>query len=187
MKSLTPLVAVPTALAIAAAACAAWFGYSWYSASHSSSLADARARDLVLQSGEQAVLNLNTLNYHQATQGLQLWLQSSAGSLHSGLAGNLTAEEEAIEETGRSTTARVLDGAVTALNTSAGTASIMVALDVYVTQAKGSSYTLSQSEIGQMQLTSSGWKLTALGDAPEPSTTSPTPTPSPTPSPTRSR
>jgi Mce-associated membrane protein len=193
MKSLNPLLAVSATLAIAAAACAAWFGYSWYSASHSSSLATARTRDLVLQSGEQAVINLNTLNYKQATQGLQLWLNSSTGGLHTGLASDLTAEEEAIEETERSTTARVLDGAVTALNSSAGTASIMVALDVSVTPAKGSPYTLSESELGQMERTPSGWKLSSLGDAPEPSssTSSPAPTAPPTvppsPTPTRSR
>jgi Mce-associated membrane protein len=61
-----PLIAA-SVLAVAAAACAGWFGWSWYSAAHSPAAATARARDVALQDAEQAVLNFNTLDYHQAS------------------------------------------------------------------------------------------------------------------------
>lgn len=157
-----PLTAALT-LAVAAAACAGWFGWSWHSAAHSSALADARARDVVLADGEQAVLNFNTLDYHQASTGLKLWLDSSTGSLHSQLSTSLQQEVKLVQGKKTVTTAKILDAAVTALDTSAGTASVMVAVDVTVTPAKGSPFSERQSEVGQLTRTAAGWKLSALG------------------------
>ena len=156
-------LAVASALAVAAAACAGWFGWSWHSAAHSSALANARARDAVLQDAEQAVLNFNTLNYHQASAGLNLWLESSTGALHSQLSSDLPEEVKLVQGKKTITTAKVLDAAVTQLDTAAGTASVMVAVDVTVTTPKGSPFTERESEIGQLTRTAYGWKLSALG------------------------
>ncbi|HEV3379380.1 MAG TPA: hypothetical protein VG142_00100 [Trebonia sp.] len=168
-------LAAASALAVAAAACAGWFGWSWHSAAHSPALADARARDVALAGAEQAVLNFNTLDYHQASAGLNLWLESSAGSLHSQLAQNLKQEVQLVQGKKTITTAKILDGAVTQLDTGAGTASVMVAVDVTVTPAKGSPFTERESEIGQVTRTSSGWKLTSLGYPSQTSSSSATP------------
>lgn len=173
-----PLLAASTLLAVAAAACAGWFGWSWYAAAHSDTLAAARARDAVLQSAEQAVLNFNTLNYHQAAAGLRLWLDSSTGNLHSQLSQNLQQEVTLVRQKQTVTTAKVLDGAVTQLDTAAGTASVMVAVDVTVTPAKGSPFTERESEVGQLTRTPSGWKLSALGYPTAPSASPSAPAPS---------
>lgn len=157
-----PLVAA-TALAVAAAACAGGFGWSWYSAAHSPALADARARDVVLQDAQQEVLNFNTLNYHQASAGLTLWLDSSTGALHSQLSADLQEEAKLVQGKKTITTAKILDAAVTQLDTATGTASVMVAVNVTVTPSKGSPFTERESEIGQLTRTASGWKLSALG------------------------
>jgi Mce-associated membrane protein len=149
-------------LAAAAAACAAWFGWSWYASAHSAGLADARARDAVLQDAEQAVLNFNTLDYRKAAPGLQLWLDSSTGALHSQLAGSLKQEVTLVQGRKTVTSARILDGAVTQLDAGAGTASVMVAVDVTVTPVKGSPFSERESEVGQLARTASGWKLSAL-------------------------
>lgn len=156
-------LAAASALAVAAAACAAWFGWSWHSAEHSPALADARTRDVVLQDAEQAVLNFNTLDYHQASAGLKLWLDSSTGALHSQLSAGLRQEVTLVQGKKTITTAKILDAAVTQLDTAAGTASVMVAVDVTVTPSKGSPFTERESEIGQLTRTASGWKLSALG------------------------
>jgi len=156
-------LAAATALAVAAAACAGWFGWSWYSAAHSSALANARARDIVLQDAEQAVLNFNTLNYHQAPAGLQLWLDSSTGTLHSQLAADLQEEVKLVQGKKTITTAKILDGAVTQLDITGGTASVMIAVNVTVTPSKGSSFTEREGEVGQLTRTASGWKLSSLG------------------------
>ena len=93
-----PLLAAIVALPLAAAVCAGWFGWSWLSAARSGSLAEARTRDTVLQEAEQGVLNFNTLNYHQAARGLQVWLASSTGELHAELAQNLREEVQLVDQ-----------------------------------------------------------------------------------------
>jgi len=163
IRNARPLVVVMTSLTVAAAACAAWFSWSWLSAAHSGSLALARTRDTVLQQAEQGVLNFNTLNYHDAQQGLRVWLESSTGELHAELAQNLGQEVKLVQQRKTITTARVLDGAVTQLAVGPGTATVMVAMEVTVTPAKGSPFVESESEVGQLARTASGWKLSALG------------------------
>src|SRR5262249_59639452 len=83
-----PLLVVSVALAVVAAACAAWFGLSWLRAADSGALGLAQARDQALQAGELEVLNLNTLNYRTVHQGLAIWLDSSTGRLHHYFAAN---------------------------------------------------------------------------------------------------
>jgi Mce-associated membrane protein len=173
-----PVLAAMTVLALAAVACAGWYGWSWLSAAHSGSLSEARTRDVVLQQAEQGVLNFNTLNYHQAARGLQVWLASSTGELHSELSQNLSQEVQLVEQRKTITTARILDGAVTQLATGPGTATVMVGVEVTVTPAKGSPVVESESEVGQLARTGSGWKLSALGYPPGTSGASPSPSPS---------
>jgi Mce-associated membrane protein len=163
LTSKNPVLAAAVLLAIAAAACAGWFGWSWQTAAHSDALSISRDRDAVLQDAEQGVLNFNTLNYHNASAGLRLWLDSSTGTLHAGLSSNLQQEIQAVQQKKTITTAKILDGAVTQLDTGAGTASVMVAVAVTVTPAKGSPFTERESEVGQLSMTPSGWKLSALG------------------------
>ena len=78
-----PLRATAAGLAILAAAFAGWSGWSWVSAAQAAPPAYSGLRDQVLQAGEQAVENFNTLNYRSVGQGLKLWEQSSTGALHS--------------------------------------------------------------------------------------------------------
>jgi Mce-associated membrane protein len=163
LTSKNPVLAAAVLLAIAAAACAGWFGWSWQAAAHSDTLGISRARDAALQDAEQGVLNFNTLNYRDASAGLRLWLDSSTGTLHSQLSQNLRQEIQLVQGKQTITTAKILDGAVTQLDTGAGTASVMVAVAVTVTPAKGSPFTEQESEVGQLSMTPSGWKLSALG------------------------
>ena len=181
-KPANVLLPVATILALIAAGCAAWFGSSWYRAAHSGSLASSRTRDAVLQAAEQGVLNFNTLNYHHAAQGLALWLASSTGTLHAQLAQSLREETQLVEQRKTITTARILDGAVTQLDTAGGTASVMVAVDVTVTPASGSPFTESESEVSQLSDTASGWKLSALGYPPGSASSPSAPSPSAGPS-----
>lgn len=156
-------LAAASVLAVAAAACAVLFGWSWYSAAHSAALSRARTRDAALADAEQSVLNFNTLDYHQASAGLNLWLDSSTGPLHSQLSKNLKQEISLVQSKQTITSAKILDGAVTQLDASAGTATVMVAVAVTVTPAKGSPFTERESEVGQLTRTSSGWLLNSLG------------------------
>jgi len=161
-----PLVATALVLAVLAALFAAWSGWSWYRASTAGPPPDAQLRDRVLQAGEQAVQNFNTLDYRKVAAGLALWEQSSTGPLHTEIIKGRTQFEQQIQQTKTITTARILDGALTALNPRAGTASIIVAVQITVTPANGSPVTKQSRLVGTLAKTASGWKLSQLGQLP---------------------
>ena len=161
-----PLVATALVLAVLAAGFAAWSGWSLYRASNAGPPAAAQLRDQVLQAGEQAVQNFNTLDYRKVAAGLALWEQSSTGPLHAEIVAGHAQFTQQIERTRTVTTARILDGALTALNTRAGTASIMVAVQITVTPVSGTPATKQSRLLGTLTRTTSGWKLSALGQVP---------------------
>ena len=130
-----PVLAVATVLLAAATVFAAWSGWSWVSAPRAS--ADAQVRDQALQAGEQAVLNFNTLDYRTVGPGLKLWEQSSTGSLHNQVVAGQASFEQQIEQAKTITTARILDGTLTGFDVRAGTASVIVALQITVTPVRG--------------------------------------------------
>jgi Mce-associated membrane protein len=161
-----PLVATALVLAILAALFAAWSGWSWYRASTAGPPPGAQLRDQALQAGEQAVQNFNTLDYRKVAAGLALWEQSSTGPLHTEISKGRAQFEQQIQQTKTITTARVLDGALTALNPRAGTASIIVAVQITVTPASGSPVIKQSRLVGTLAKTASGWKLSQLGQVP---------------------
>jgi Mce-associated membrane protein len=159
-----PLLVTAGALLVAAVAFAAWSGWSWLSAPRVSG--HPQVRDQALQAGEQAVLNFNTLDYRTVGQGLKLWEQSSTGSLHNEVVAGQTAFEQQIAQAKTVTTAKILDGALTGFNAQSGRASLIVALQITVTPARGSAATKQSRLSGQLIRTASGWKLSALGQVP---------------------
>jgi Mce-associated membrane protein len=159
-----PLFATALVLVVVAAVFAGWAGSSWYSAANAGPSASAQLRDRVLQAGEQAVLNFNTLDYRKVAQGLALWEQSSTGTLHDEITAGRATFTRQIQQTKTITTARILDGALTSL--SSKTASLIVAVQITVTPVKGSPVTKQSRLDGQLTRTSAGWKLSALGQVP---------------------
>jgi len=159
-----PLLVTSSALLALAVVFAAWAGWSWLSAPRTTPA--ATVRDQALREGEQAVLNFNTLSYRTVKQGVTLWEQSSTGTLHADIAAGQSTFEQQIEQAKSTTTARILDGALTELNTSAGTASIIVALQITVTPAHGAAATKQSRQEGVLTLTPSGWKLSSLEQVP---------------------
>ena len=127
LRTAIMVVAVVAAVAFAAAG---WFGVSWYRAAHDNSLSLGAARDDVLRDAQQSALTLNTLDYRRVQDGLTLWEQSAAGTLLTQLRANRNAYTRAITDSQASTTARVLDAAVASLNDGAGTAQVLVGVDV---------------------------------------------------------
>ncbi len=161
-----PLRVTALVLAILAAGFAAWSGWSWYQAGRAGPGAAAQVRDQALQAGEQAVQNFNTLSYRNVAAGLRLWEQSSTGTLHREITSGAAQFAQQIRKAKTITTAKILDGALTSLNTRTGTASIIVAVQITVTPPHGSP-TVKQSRLtGELTRTAAGWKLSQLGQAP---------------------
>ncbi|MGH3864796.1 MAG: hypothetical protein ACRDQ4_01440 [Pseudonocardiaceae bacterium] len=127
LRTVTIAVAVLTAAALLTAG---WFGLSWYRAAHDESLALGMARDTVLQDAQQATVNLNTLDYRRVQDGLTLWEQSATGALLDEVRANRDTYARAITDSQTTTTARTLDGAVAELDNRAGTARVLIGVDV---------------------------------------------------------
>lgn len=172
MKSLAlrlvrdPVLAVASVLAVAAVIFAAVSGWSWYSAAKGGTSALAQTRDQVLQAAEQEVQNFSTLDYRHVGSGLSLWEQSSTGPLRAQVVAGRAQFEQQVEQAKTVTTAKILDAALVSLDTRAGTASVIAAVQLTVIPAQGAPVSKQTRIQGQLTRTASGWKLTALGQAP---------------------
>jgi len=182
----SPTLAVSTALAVIAAGCAAWFAGSWYSAAQDNTAKTAALRDTVLAAGEQAIENMNTLDYHNLDAGFARWEQSTTGTLLQQLQQGKSQFEQLVQQAQTVTTAKVLSGAVTELDAGGGKASVMVAISITVQSPKNPPSTKQSSLLGDLTRTSSGWKLSGLGQAPAGASPTPSATPSGTSTPTPS-
>ncbi|SHN33281.1 nuclear transport factor 2 family protein [Actinacidiphila paucisporea] len=188
-----PLLAMALTLAVAAALAAVLTGWSWYGAAHDGDAAFARQRDAVLAAGEQAVQNLNTLDHGDLDHGLDIWEDSTTGDLHTQLTQGRADFAKQVQQARTVSTAKVLSGAVTELDTRTGRASVMVALRITVQAPKAKPAVKESRMLGELTRTAGGWKLSALGQAPtgdsapDPATTPTTPGPATTtPQPTAS-
>ncbi|MFI1868030.1 hypothetical protein [Streptomyces jumonjinensis] len=161
-----PLLAAVLALTVAAAGWAGWGGWSWYTAAHDDAAAYARERDRALAAGEQAVLNLNTLDHRDITRGLDSWADSATGELRDQLVDGREEFERRIQRAKTVSSAKLLSGAVTELDTRAGRASVIIALRITVTAPKGEPARKESRMLGELTRTPGGWKLSALGQAP---------------------
>ena len=152
---------LPVAAAVAAVL-ALVFGALWLIALNSDSVSVAAERDAVLRDARQAVLNLNTLDYHNAQAGLDLWVQSSTGSVRDEFAKNRDAYAKLVTQQKRTTTATISDAAVGELDDRSGVARVLLGVDVTVTpEGQPPSVTRQRIE-AEMTRTDDGWKVSAL-------------------------
>lgn len=181
-----PLLLAALALVLAAAVAAGLTGWSWYGAAHDGDAAFARTRDTALAAGEQAVQNMNTLDHADLEHGLDVWESSTTGDLHSQLVQGRADFEKQVAQAQTVSTAKVLSGAVTELDTRTGRASVMIALEITVTAPKSKPSVKESRLLGELTRTPAGWKLSALGQAPlgdsAPATAAPQPSATPQPS-----
>jgi Mce-associated membrane protein len=153
-------------LTVLSAVAAAVFGTLWWLAAHDSDAQFSAARDQVLQAAEQGAVNLNTLDYRTADEGLRLWQQSTTGDLHEQLVSGADGFLAQVRQAKTVTTARVLSGAVTELDERAGRASAILALEVTVTPSTGQPSNKRERLAAQLTRTAGGWRLSAIGQVP---------------------
>ena len=157
----TAILAVAV-LAVVAFAAAGWFGVSWYRAAHDASSARGVARDAVLQDAQQAMVNLNTIDHRRVQDGLTLWEQSAAGSLLGEVRTNRDVYARAITDSRTTTTARILDGAVAALDEGSGTARVLVGVDVTSQVDDGAANCVRRRIQLDMRRDGDAWKVDKL-------------------------
>jgi Mce-associated membrane protein len=179
LRIVTLAVAV---LALLAFVVAGWFGLSWYRVAHDDSLARGVARDTVLQDAQQTVINLNTIDHRRVQEGLKLWEQSAAGSLLGEVQTSRDSYARAITDSKSTTTARVIDAAVAALNEGSGTAQVLVGVDVTSQFDAGTATCVRRRIQLDMRRDGDAWKIDKLvpvGDAIPLAGACPAPTPVP--------
>jgi Mce-associated membrane protein len=159
LRRATVAVAV---LAVVAFVVAGWFGVSWYRAVHGESVASGMARDAVLQDAQQATINLNTLDYRRVQDGLTLWEQSATGLLLDEVRANRDTYARAITDSKTTTTARTLDGAVAELDERAGTARVLVGVDVTSQREQGDASCVRRRIQLEMRRDGAVWKVDKL-------------------------
>lgn len=174
-----PVTATAGTLAVVAAVFAAWSGWAWHQAAGAGPSSYSQVRDTALAAGEQAMQNFNTLDYRKVSQGLALWEQSSTGTLHTEIAAGRAQFEQQIRQARTITTAQILDGALTSLDTRTGTATIIAAVQLTVTPVHGAPVVKQSRLTGKLTRTISGWKLSYLGQVPVGSAAGTPPVPTP--------
>jgi Mce-associated membrane protein len=154
------VLAVLTMLAVLAAL---FFGVRLGLALTDDDLALAQARDAVLVDARQAAINLNTLNSADVQAGLDLWAQSTTGTVLEEFQRNRETYAKFVAEAKRSTEASVVDAAVAELDPRAGLARVLVGLDVIV-RPEGQEPLLSRQRLQlEMTLTPDGvWKASRI-------------------------
>lgn len=156
LRVATLVVAV---LALLACVLAGWFGVSWFRAAHDESLALGMVRDTALQDAQQAAINVNTLDHRRVQDGLELWEQSATGAALEEFRTNREANVRTATDSKTSSTARVRDGAVADLNDFAGTARVLVGVDVTYTPEQREPSCVRQRLRLEMKRTPDGWKI----------------------------
>ena len=154
------VLAVLTMLAVLAAL---FFGVRLGLALTDDNLALAQARDAVLIDARQAAINLNTLDSADVQAGLDLWAQSSTGSVLEEFQRNRETYAKFVAEAKRSTEASVVDAAVAELDLRAGLARVLVGVDVIV-RPEGQEPVLSRQRL-QLEMTrmpDGVWKVSRI-------------------------
>ncbi|MFN2495450.1 MAG: hypothetical protein ABR608_06030 [Pseudonocardiaceae bacterium] len=153
---------VVAVLALVACAIAGWFGLAWFRAAHDESIALGMVRDAVLQDAQQAAINLNTLNHRLVRDGFELWEQSATGTALEEFHKNRDLYVRTVTESKTSSTARVRDAAVAELDDRAGTARVLVGVDVTYTPEQREPSCVRQRLQLHMTRAPDGWKVDQL-------------------------
>jgi Mce-associated membrane protein len=148
------LLGVFAVLSVVAAGITGWF---WW---HSPSAALAADRDTVLASGQRYAVDLNTLDYR--TPDFDRWRNAATGELADRLIRNKDSDKANAINTKTVSTAKVITAAVTNLNSHNGTATMIAAVEITLSQND----TPAVARISRLDLdlarTPDGWKVSGL-------------------------
>lgn len=157
-----PVRTVLLALVVLAALAAGWFGFSWFSAAQDAELSYGRERDAVLQVAGEALATLHTVDYRTAGKDIDRWLRVTAGDLQ----GELDADRESQVKRARSTkttsTAKLVQAAVTDLDAHGGTARVIAVLDVRLARAGGKPATERRRMNADLARAAGGWRVSGV-------------------------
>ncbi|MCE7001399.1 hypothetical protein LWC34_00870 [Kibdelosporangium philippinense] len=149
-------------LAVLAVAAAGFTGWRWWHASDSAGADLASQRDAVLALGMRQVVELNTVDFHNLDADFDRWREASTGPLLERLNRNRDTDRQAALNARTVANANPVVAAITSMNTYDGTANMIAAVEVAVSQ-NGAQPTKSVSRWDvDLARTDMGWKVSAL-------------------------
>jgi Mce-associated membrane protein len=156
-----------TALAVAALLVAGWYGVAWYWAANDPEQANAAMRDEVLVDARRIVMNLEAVGYDTIDADLSRWESSITGPLLDDFRDNRDRYAEQIGRTRSKAEPKIVDAAVTELESAAGRATVLVFVDLTVTEHYDGNETGRVTKRQRIRLdltrTDEGWKALAAG------------------------
>ena len=134
----------------------------WGTATGDESVQFAGTRDDVLRVGKQELINFYTLDYKNPDASFDRLAQSATGDLATAIKQGEANWKKELADQKTSSTAKILDAAVTELDDRAGTATVMAIVEVDVTPDNGKPANRVPMQI-QLTRTDQGWKLSQAG------------------------
>ncbi|MEU3271651.1 hypothetical protein ABZ639_12440 [Saccharomonospora sp. NPDC006951] len=150
----------------AAAVYAGWGGWSWITATGDDALSYAQARDEALAQGRARVAEVTTLDYHDVDGGIDRWVAASTGPLRDEFAGTGKETKNALRDNGTVATGKVLEAAISELDQDAGTATMLVSVEITTAREGAEPATARNRFTARLQHTGGEWKLSALNQVP---------------------
>ncbi len=122
----------------------------------------ATARDASLKAAEEAAVVLNTLDYHNAEQGLTQWESVATSPLLDELKGKHAQNVDDVEKARTTSTAKVLAAAVSRVAADTSSTDVLISVEVTVADSKGASTVKLLREKVTMTSTGDGWRVSAI-------------------------
>ncbi|HEY7597876.1 MAG TPA: hypothetical protein VH969_32350 [Actinophytocola sp.] len=157
---------IAVALVVVSLAFAGWAGWTWWRTGADESLGYAQARDDVLAAGRAHVTLLTSLDTSDVDAGIDRWLTVSTGALRDELASTDAKTRKTLHDGGTVATGRVLDAAVSELDTRSGTAKLLVSVEIATSVRGGKPATKRNRFVAALTRTDRGWLLSALDQVP---------------------
>lgn len=160
----TMAAAVVAAVALLAAG---WYGIAWFRAANDPAQSTAMAREEVLRDARQVILNLEAINYETLDADLARWESSVTGPLLEDFRASRERYAEQVRTTQAKAEATIVDAAVLELNPTAGTADVLVFVNLVTTEHKDGKETGRAEKRQRLKLemtrTDDGWKASQAG------------------------
>ncbi|ASR37451.1 hypothetical protein BAY61_23360 [Prauserella marina] len=149
-------------LAAIAVLVACWAGWNWWSAADDDGLAVAREREAVVDDISAALLTLHTIDYRDAEVNVDGWIEATTGQLGKDLEKDRQLQLDRAAGTETVATAELSRIAVTELDVSEGSATMLAVLTVHLaTSDQKPSDSRSRLTV-RAQRTAEGWKVAGV-------------------------
>ena len=135
-----------------------WAGWNWWQSRHSDDVTYGQTRDLVLAKASEQIKALNTVDYRAAEEDLTQWQRVTTGNLLTQLTNQHDSDVNSTKSQKTVSTAKVVDAAVSTLDARAGTATVLVVVEVTITQGDGKPSVRKSRVDAVLSRTDDGWK-----------------------------